>query len=202
MHGKVALVVFTLVLVAGLLTGCSSGSSSTATSSSSGGTTATATTAKAAGAATAAKTSAAAGSGVCGKIALADAQALVPQTLSPVTDTGIGECLFHNAGQDVVIDYYTNDADQSSYKTISTGNDQQIAGIGDEAFWNEAVPGRTPPELAARKGNETCVIQSNDPPDTTLKTTPTASGFTVSDADALAYVQLMGKVCNDVFAAQ
>ena len=110
MHGKVALVVFSVVLVAGLFSGCSSGSSSTATSSSSGGTTATATATTAAGAATAVKTSAAAASGVCGKIALADAQALVPQTLSPVTNTGIGECLFHNAGQDVKVDYYTKSA--------------------------------------------------------------------------------------------
>ena len=35
-----------------------------------------------------------------------------------------------------------------------------------------------------------------------MKTTPDGlGGFTATQSDVLAYVQLMGKVCNDVFAA-
>jgi hypothetical protein len=34
-----------------------------------------------------------------------------------------------------------------------------------------------------------------------MKTTLNGAPFTVTDEDALAYVNLMGKVCNDIFAA-
>jgi hypothetical protein len=213
-----------VMLVAGLLaiafaTACSSSDSTSpssgalATTVSGGGTSvatnvsgaATALASVASGAATSIATAAAAGKadGVCAKIPLADVQALTPQTLSPSTDTGIGECLFHNAGLDVTVDYYVDDTDMSAYTSLSGNGDHPLSGVGDEAYWNEVVPGRTPPTLVARKGNETCTILSNDPPDTTMNTTPlNGTGYTVTDEDALAYVQLLAKVCNDVFAAQ
>lgn len=137
---------------------------------------------------------------VCSKIPVADVQALTPNTVQPATDSGIGECVWHNSGEPVQVDYYPQDNDKSSYMNLSNGNDHAISGIGDEAYWNEAVDGKSAPQLSARKGTTTCVIQSNDPPDTTMKVTQNGATYTVTDADALAYVQLMGKVCNDVFA--
>jgi hypothetical protein len=122
-----------------------------------------------------------------------------------VTGDGINDCLFHQPdGSALQVDVYANDPDLKYYKTLSLPGDHQISGIGDQAYWNEALPGQTPPELIAHKGNVTCVMQSNDPPDTTLKIVQnTSTGlYTVSDADALGYVQLMGKVCNDVFATR
>jgi hypothetical protein len=176
-----------------------------------GSSTATKTPAAAAGAATSVATNAArtatviattasgSSKGICAKIPLADVQALTPQTLQPGTDAvGVPSCLFHNPGQDVKVDYYLDDADQQFYKSLSNSTDHQLSGIGDEAYWNEPVEGQTPPYLSAHKGNVTCIIVSNFPPDTTLS----FSGGTVQDADALTYAQLLGKVCNDVFAAQ
>ncbi|MGH2631922.1 MAG: hypothetical protein ACRDG3_00810, partial [Tepidiformaceae bacterium] len=159
------------------------------------------------GAPTSAKTSpggaASGGGAVCGRIARADAQALLPATIKSAADDVLGDCIFTtNGGAPLTITTYSSDPDQQYYKTLSGAADHQISGIGDEAYWNEPVPGRTSPELNAHKGDVTCVIQPNDPPDTTLKTTPSGAGdlYTVTDADALAYVQLMGKVCNDVFS--
>jgi hypothetical protein len=128
----------------------------------------------------------------------------VPQPISGVGGDGFATCLFQQPdGVPLKVDIYANDPDKKYFSTLSGTNDQQLPGVGDEAYWNQPVQGRTPPELSARKGSVTCVIQSNDPPDTTLKITTTnaAAGlYTVTDADALAYVKLMGKVCGDVFS--
>jgi hypothetical protein len=141
-------------------------------------------------------------SGTCAKITLADVQALVPAIVSH-SDTDPINCRYVFAdGKSLDVTDFTADADMFSYKNISLPNDQPISGIGDEAYWNEVLDGTSAPELAAHKGNRTCVIQSDDPPNTTLKTTSTPSGYSVAPADALAYVQLMGKVCNDLFANQ
>jgi hypothetical protein len=192
----------TLVAVAlclSLLSACSSGSSKP-TATAAGQSAAT----SASGAATVVATSAAGGKAadICAKIPLADAQALTPQPLQPSTNTGIGECLFHNAGQDLKVDYYLDDTDQQYYTSLSGSNDHPLAGVGDEAYWNEPIPGQSPPALFAHQGDETCTILSNDPPDTTLKYSGSEPFIKVTDADALAYVQLMAKVCEDVFAAR
>ncbi len=100
------------------------------------------------------------------------------------------------------IDWAPGDADLSSYDTLKGNGDHAISGFGDMAYWNEAVPGHTPPYISTHKGNASCTLMANDLPDITMKTTPMTGVYTfsVTDADALAYVQLMGKVCNDVFA--
>jgi len=145
-------------------------------------------------------------SGTCEKITLADAQALVPPIVSQ-SDPDSVKCVYVLAdGKTLEVKDFANDADLKYYKTTSLPNDHAITGIGDQAYWNEVLEGPTPPnsapELAAHKGNATCVIQSNDPPDTTLKTSSQTALYTIDPADALAYVQLMGKVCNDIFANQ
>lgn len=143
--------------------------------------------------------------GYCDKITRADVQALVPNTITEVGGDRIVACIFKEGSSgSVEVDIYGSDPDQKYYKSLSLSNDQSISGVGDQAYWNEPVPNASPPELIARKGNVTCVIQSNELPDSTIKATnSTSTGlFTVSDSDALAYVQLMGKVCNDAFAAK
>lgn len=96
----------------------------------------------------------------------------------------------------------------SADPTLSGAFTFPISGIGDEAYYfevttDDAGTGVSAPSLAAHKasGNDpSCGIESNDPPDTTLHTTPDVAGFTATKSDVIAYVQLMGKVCNDVFA--
>lgn len=148
-------------------------------------------------------TASAGGSGICTKMSRDDVQALLPATISSVSSS-IGDCVFHEPdGSDLTVTLYSNDPDMKYYNTLSTSSDSALMGVGDVAYWNEAVRGRTPPYISAHKGNETCVIQSNEPPDTTLKATVTTNTglLTVDDSDALAYARLMGKVCNDAFAA-
>jgi hypothetical protein len=141
----------------------------------------------------------------CTTVAKADVQALLAQPITSVTDnTSVFDCQYVTSVGPQPVDWNPNDSDKSSYNNLSSGaNDHQISGIGDEAYWNEPVPNQTTPELSAHKGDVTCVIQAlSDPTATTLKVTETGQGeFTVTDADALTYVQLMGKVCNDYFAA-
>ena len=74
--------------------------------------------------------------------------------------------------------------------------------IGDKAYWIEAVAGHTTPGLTAQKGSVACVILPPDPPDSTLKFSGAPPMITVADGDATAFVQLLGKVCNDAFAAE
>ena len=72
-----------------------------------------------------------------------------------------------------------------------------------QAYWNEAVAGISIPSISAHKGNVTCVIQPPDPPDSTCKTVTGDNplGYAITEADATTFAQLLGKVCNDVFAA-
>ena len=149
---------------------------------------------------------AASGSDVCTSIPQADVQALLAFPITSTADnSSYFACVFHFSGGSGSFSFTWDpgDAGLSSYNTLKGNADHAISGIGDMAYWNEAVPGHTSPSLEAHKGNATCTIQSNDPPDITMKASP-ASGIyqmTVTDPDALAYVQLMGKVCNDIFAA-
>ena len=155
------------------------------------------------------------GGGVCAAISQADAQAIVTHPIVSLQDFGAeGSCVFKysggSQGDSLQIDYYTDDADKTSYNTLSAGQsdggddgDHPLSGVGDEAYWNQAVPGISIPQLSAHKGNATCVIQPPDPPDSTCKTSPadTPLGIGVTETDGAAFAQLLGKVCNDVFAA-
>jgi hypothetical protein len=146
------------------------------------------------------------GSDVCTSIPQADVQALLAFPITSAADNStFYACGYQFSGGTTSFSFTWDpgDAGLDSYNTLKGNADHAVSGIGDMAYWNEAVADHTSPDLEAHKGNATCTIQSNDPPDITMKTTP-ASGiyqFTVTDADALAYVQLMGKVCNDIFGA-
>jgi hypothetical protein len=166
---------------------------------------------------------------VCDKIPVADLQALLPATITSV-DTTIGGgsnggIICHvnvvDPGIGLEIQTYPDDADKSKFDFLLGGDPtapdaaipftHAIAGIGDEAYYfevssDDAGTGLSSPNLAAHKSSSTgpspsCGIESNDPPDTTMKTTAGGVGYTATQADVVAYVQLMGKVCNDVFAA-
>jgi hypothetical protein len=146
-----------------------------------------------------------AGKDICPLIDKADVQALVVPAITSVTNVDGVVCQFADSGEGIKVERYDNDASKSSYNNLhgndAGSTDHSIQGVGDEAYWNEAIDGKAPPELIAHKGNVTCVIQSPDPPDTTCKTTDDGSGIPAfSNSDALAYVQLMAKVCNDVFS--
>jgi hypothetical protein len=160
---------------------------------------------------------------VCDKIARADIQALLPATGTSVdtiigggSNGGIG-CSVNVTGSGVgglLIQTYPTDTDKSKFTALLGGDlsnpsIHSISGIGDEAYYgqltDDAGDGVSSPELAAHKNSgaaPSCGIESNDPPNTTMKTTSDGiGGFTVTQSDTIAYVQLMGKVCNDVFAA-
>jgi hypothetical protein len=144
------------------------------------------------------------GGNVCAAI-VADVQALVVPAIASLQNTVDG-CIPLLAGDGGQLDMqvlYGADADKSLYNQENGGSTHSIAGIGDEAYWVEAVPGASIPELLAHKGDETCIVSPPEPPDTTCKTTPSTESpliYTVADSDALASVQLMGTVCDDVFA--
>ena len=144
---------------------------------------------------------------ICPLITQADVQALVVPTITGVTNLDGVRCQFADSGEGIKVEHYDNDANLTSYNNLhqdgggGSGPDHQLQGVGDMAYWNEAIDGKAPPELIAHKGNVTCVIQSPMPPDTTCKTTDDGSGIPAfAESDALAYVQLMAKVCNDVFS--
>ena len=144
---------------------------------------------------------------ICPLITQADVQALVVPTITGVTNVDGVRCQFADSGEGVKVEHYDNDANLISYNNLhqdgggGSGPDHAISGVGDMAYWNEALDGKAPPELIAHKGHVTCVIQSPDPPDTTCKSSTDQSGLPVfAEADAEAYVQLLAKVCNDIFS--
>jgi hypothetical protein len=158
------------------------------------------------GSSTSSSAPAARGSDVCTSIPQTDVQELLAFPITSTADNStFYDCTYQFSGGTQVfsLTWDPGDAGLDSYNNLKGNADHAVSSIGDMAYWNEAVADHTSPDLEAHKGNATCTIQSNDPPDITMKTTP-ASGiyqFTVTDADALAYVQLMGKVCNDIFGA-
>lgn len=179
------------MMLVGAASGCSS-SSPSSTSSGTGG-----------------------GNSVCAAISQADAQAILSRPITSLQDFSAEQsCVFKysggSQGDSLQIDFNTNDADKSSYNNLSAGpsdggdnGDHPLSGVGDEAYWNQAVSGISIPAISAHKGNVTCVIQPPDAPDSTCKTTPadTPLGIGVTESDGAAFAQLLGKVCNDVFAA-
>ncbi|HEX4405523.1 MAG TPA: hypothetical protein VH560_11880 [Polyangia bacterium] len=155
------------------------------------------------------------GSDVCTAIPKADAQAILTNPITSLQDfSGVQACVFNysggSQGDSLQITFNPMDTDKSSYTTLSEGpadggdnGDHPLTGVGDEAYWNEAVPGISIPSISAHKGNVTCVIQPPDPPDSTCKTVTGDNplGYAITEADATTFAQLLGKVCNDVFAA-
>lgn len=144
---------------------------------------------------------------ICPLINQTDVQALVVPTITGVTNESGIVCQFADSGEGIKVEHYDDDAAKTAYNNLhldgggGSGTDHPLQGVGDEAYWNEALDGKAPPELIAHKGNITCVIQSPDVPDTTCKTTDDGSGLPAfAESDAEAYVQLMAKVCNDVFS--
>ncbi|HEU0238673.1 MAG TPA: hypothetical protein VFR11_05255, partial [Micromonosporaceae bacterium] len=58
------------------------------------------------------------------------------------------------------------------------------------------------PSLDAWKGSVSCTVQpDSDVTDDTFPFTGTPPFDKIADADAVAYAQKMGAVCNDVFTA-
>jgi hypothetical protein len=149
------------------------------------------------------------GADACTSVAQADVQALLASPITQVQDNSATyACNYVTAAAPLQITWDPNDSSLTTYNNGSLGaaQDHQITGIGDEAYWNETVPGGSIPALNAHKGNITVVIQpsGDNAAASTCKSTVTnqsAGTFTVADSDALAFVQLMGKVANDYFAA-
>ena len=154
---------------------------------------------------------------ICDRIPLADIQALLPYTVTSAPAS------FGNLAADGIIcdvglqiHAYPSDAQKAGFDdehsadpTLSGGFTFPISGIGDEAYYFEvttdaAGTGVSAPNLFAHQASGTspsCGIESSDPPNTTMHTTPDGiGGYTATKSDVIAYVQLMGKVCNDVFA--
>jgi hypothetical protein len=159
---------------------------------------------------------------ICDRIPLADIQALLPDPLTSVTTT-IGDgsqggiiCHVDDDLGGLLIQTYPSDPQKTLFDGLMGGDPTlsgpftfPISGIGDEAYYFEvttdaAGTGVSAPALSAHQASgasPSCGIASNDPPDTTMHTTPDgAGGYTATKSDVVAYVQLMGKVCNDVFA--
>jgi hypothetical protein len=66
-----------------------------------------------------------------------------------------------------------------------------VSGVGDQAYWTTADGG---PRLEAMKGKVRCEIDPPHAAQSALKS--------MAEADQNAFAQLMGKLCNDIFAAQ
>ncbi len=152
------------------------------------------------------------GGGGCSSTIQADLQALTPQPIASIGGDIQGACNGNLADGTlaIAVTIYNPDADQSQYNLQFTqGVSHPISGFGDEAYYNDGdqTYGTSGPNFHAHKGDATCQIDSNGPPNTTMKTSAAAAdagsttGYSVAPADELAYVQLLGKTCNDVFAA-
>jgi len=129
---------------------------------------------------------------VCAAIAT-DVGAITKNVSNPATFPG--QCAFN--GGATTVTFYLNDP-QHTYMTV-TGT--AISGIGDSAQWADGG-GQLVPSLGAWKGSVSCVVQpDSDPTDDTFPFTGSPPFIKIADADAIAYAQKMGAVCNDVFAA-
>jgi hypothetical protein len=147
---------------------------------------------------------------LCSDINLADAQALLTVKIGPAQSGGPLGCSFLLPGEDINGDNLTvlidsPDADLSNYTDLTTGtfalSDDwtPISGIGDKAVWAQTVGF---PTLVAHGSDVTCSVGvPGDASELTLHSTGASYGPTVTKANALAYVDLMGKVCSDVFDA-
>ncbi len=119
--------------------------------------------------------------------------------------SGTYECKWHftdSGGTDsnlMDLTFYSNDPNKSGYNDLNDGTTQvqQIAGIGDEAYWFQAVQGLATPTLVAHKGDATCVVDvPADPADTTIKYT---GSLNIDPADAKDFVLKMAPLCTEIF---
>lgn len=148
---------------------------------------------------------------VCGKIAQADVQALYTSTVSGNTFNKIGDnfdCGFEltdSKGQknhDTHARFYVSDADEHQYGLLKTqfptDTFHDLAGVGDKAYWFQAIEGQGVPTVVVHEKDATCSMFVADAlENTTCHFTGTQD---VSAADATTYATAMGKVCVDVLA--
>ena len=141
----------------------------------------------------------------------ADAQAVLAEPITGVRAETLGGPIVYGCefdysggsqGSSLSVQIDPVQADSTYANLRGSGSEHDVSGIGDKAYWIEAVAGHTTPGLTAQKGSVACVILPPDPPDSTLKFSGAPPMITVADGDATAFVQLLGKVCNDAFAAE
>jgi hypothetical protein len=112
-----------------------------------------------------------------------------------------GECDW-GAGN-ITVDIDLKDTSKQFYPGGAfSGNEPQLAGVGDEALWSQPIKGMTVPFVTARKGNTDCSVtpglQVNQ---TSMPYTGSDPFFTIADADAQQYASEEGQICNDIFSA-
>jgi hypothetical protein len=142
------------------------------------------------GSATAAAASAGGG---CGSMR-ADFQALVSAPLTEVSGAPVGACnAYVSKGQPGFVVAALIYSDEPVHEFDPTGPGAHVmSGVGDQAYW--VLRQGDGPRFEAKKGKYTCEIDSPAQDKSTLRSP--------AEADQAAYAQLMGKLCNDMFAAQ
>ncbi|HEY1813353.1 MAG TPA: hypothetical protein VGG74_13470 [Kofleriaceae bacterium] len=134
-----------------------------------------------------------AGDHSCGSMR-GDFQALVSVPLTEVSGAPVGACnAYVSKGQPGFVLAALIYSDTPVHEFAPTGPGAHVvSGVGDQAYWVMS-PGEGP-RFEAKKGTYTCEISAPEQDKSTLKS--------MSEADQAAYAQLMGKLCNDMFAAQ
>jgi hypothetical protein len=80
-----------------------------------------------------------------------------------------------------------------------TAKGHSLSGVGQKATWALAAGGESP-QIAAQKGNVSCVVEvSGDFSQTTLTYAMKEGNPVVTPAATKAYAQKMAAVCKDVF---
>jgi hypothetical protein len=124
----------------------------------------------------------------------ADFQALVSPPLTEVSGAPVSACnAYVSKGQAGFVVAALIYADEPVHKFDPTGaGAHAVSGVGDQGYW---VLGQGEgPRFEAKHGKYTCEIDAPAQDKSTLKS--------MAEADQAAYAQLMGKLCNDMFAAQ
>jgi hypothetical protein len=124
----------------------------------------------------------------------ADFQALVSAPLTEVSGAPVGACnAYVSKGQPGFVVAALIYSDEPVHKFEPTGPGAHVvSGVGDQAYW--VLRQGAGPRFEAKHGKYTCEIEAPAQDKSTLKST--------AEADQTAYAQLMGKLCNDMFAAQ
>jgi hypothetical protein len=124
----------------------------------------------------------------------ADFQALISAPLTEVSGAPVGACNAYVAkGQDGFVTAALIYDDEPPHKFDPAGTGAHVvSGVGDQAYW--VLRQGDGPRFEAKRGKYTCELEAPKQDKSTLKST--------SEADQAAYATLMGKLCNDMFAAQ
>jgi hypothetical protein len=149
----------------------------------------------------------------CSALKLSDAQKLLKPTIAAAKTGGSETCAFVLPGQSLSGDNLTVtvnplDNDKSFYNEMvgiggASSPAHTVPGVSG-AVWVQVVPG-TAPQLVARDGNTTCVVQ---PPDDATTLTIGEHGSTTgalghaTDADAAAYATEMAPLCTEALAVK